>query len=111
LLGFLYTQAVVLPLLARGAAGGVPGGKNGTTLLHEGDIELQSQVPSFAAAFPRTQSQILVEKMRPSRKRETKGLSTRAQAFAFPFGQIETPLESEMRRRREAWEDRLCLSV
>jgi hypothetical protein len=106
LLGFLYTQAVVLPLLARGgAAGGVPG-KNGTF-----DIQLQLQVPSFAAAFPRTQSQILVEKMRQSRKRETRGLSTRAQAFAFPFGQIETPLESDVRRRREAWEDRLCLSV
>ena len=102
LLGFLYTHTVVLPLVAAG----VPDDTSGILSLSPGG-DIESQVPSFAVAFPRAQSQISHETLRQRRRHETEGLGTRAQALACPFGRIETPLESDARRRREAWEDRL----
>jgi hypothetical protein len=54
---------------------------------------------------------MLVLKKRQRNKRMIGDASLRVSALASPFGQVEMPLEKNIRRRREAFEDRFCCKL
>ena len=111
LLGLLYTDQVILPLL-RDATLVTTSAIDGGLRAHQTDaIDLSAILSSFSTAYPRTKGQISLLKERQTRKRDTAGLSEHAYGLAAPFGIIETPSEISERRRRQAFEDRSFLSL
>jgi hypothetical protein len=110
LLGLLYTDQVILPLLRDATL--VTTSADGGPRAHQTDaIDLSAILSSFSTAYPRTPGQISLLKERQTRKRDTAGLSEHAYGLAAPFGIIETPSEISERRRRQAFEDRSSLSL
>ena len=111
MLGLLYTDAVLRPLLdhkqCMETQPTVTSADDGALFTKgAGFIDLQASVPTFGAAFPFTLNQRSILKERQREKRDTRGLGHRAFALASPFGRVETPDETIERRRREAFEDR-----
>jgi hypothetical protein len=108
ILGFLYVEAILLPLLLRAPIAREKEGMKPAA--SDRAIDLALDLPTFGVAFPRTDSQISLLKERQRLKEEQRSHSSYAQAFAAPFGPMETPTEVKARRRREAFEDRSPLS-
>ena len=107
MLGFLYTDAVLLPLVAL-AQSSLTTSQHDGPILATGAIDLALELPTFNDEFPRTRDEISVLRERQRRKHDSAGLSQRAYALASPFGRCESPPEVGARRRREAFEDRLA---
>jgi len=95
LLGVLYTEALIIPSIEE-ITRSAPGADAQTRAA----VDL-TRLATFAKSFPRTNSETALLKARRAEKHSKYG-------YVSPFGRIETPAEKGVRRRREAFENRLA---
>ncbi len=99
LLGALCNEALIFPSIEEIARSG-PSGADAQPRAASAPVDL-TRLATFATSFPRTNSEKALLKARQEAKHHKYG-------HVSPFGRVEPPAEKGVRKRREAFENRLA---